>query len=367
MEHLRRPFWFMAGFAVMVGGVALRITGEQPFGNFQAQVSALEFTDSYTLPPKPHTLLFVGDIMLSRGVANVMEREGDVFYPFRLVADEIRSADFAFGNLENPISNRGKNQGSIYSFRADPQVVHALAFAGFDALSVANNHIWDWGREALEDTIELLTINNIQGVGAGMNYADANEPKFFTLPGGTTLALFAYTNLLPRSLEATETTSGLSHFDIDLIADRIRALSTTAVLKHSGGEANVIIVSLHWGEEYSPTPSVDEREIAHALVDAGADLVIGHHPHVVQEVAAYKVGARSDSDTRREPRPAEAGRERTAYVAYSLGNFIFDQNFSRTTTEGLMLKVFVDDKQISSVQKIPLKINETFQPYAIGS
>ena len=125
------------------------------------------------------TLLFVGDIMLSRSVGAVMRKENDFAHPFRLVADTLRKADIAFGNLEGPISVRGEKQGSIYSFRADPRVAEGLTLAGFDVLSLANNHSMDWGRDALQDTRTTLEDNDIKPVGAGMDERQANEPVFF--------------------------------------------------------------------------------------------------------------------------------------------------------------------------------------------
>lgn len=317
-----------------MGGVLLHVGVEQGRTNFQAQ--ALEAVTPIVAARslKTYTLLFVGDIMLTRGVEYITDKQGDLFYPFRFVADEIRKADFAFANLEGPISNRGSDQGSMYSFRMRPGTAGTLALAGFDALSTANNHMWDWGRDALEDTIELLTINNIQAVGAGMNYADANEPKYVSVHD-IRVGLLGYTNLMPRSLEATATKSGLSSFEPEIIAQKIADAKK---------QADLVVISLHWGEEYEKNANAHQREFAHKFIDAGADLVIGHHPHVVQEVESYKDG----------------------FIAYSLGNFIFDQSFSKETMEGLMLKVTLKDKKIESVKNIPLKISETFQPEIIS-
>ncbi len=282
-------------------------------------------------------LLFVGDIMLSRSVGAAMQRESDFAYPFRLIADTLASADITFGNLEGPISSRGANQGSIYSFRADPRVIEGLRLAGFDVLSLANNHIMDWGQDALEDTITLLKENNIAPVGAGRNYEEANETKFVEINSPSAreirVGFLAYTNLYPEGLVAGEERPGVSDARLEYVLERVA---------EARGQADILVVSYHWGEEYATSSSVAQREVARAIIDAGADLVVGHHPHVVQEVEKYKDG----------------------WIAYSLGNFVFDQSFSEETMRGLMLRVFIRDEKVSRVEELPIRTSETFQPYA---
>src|SRR3989344_3623675 len=238
---------------------------------FRAQVADIQAKTGQALKEKAekeYTFLFVGDIMLSRGVDYYIQKygNGDYRYPFLKIADTIRSADLTFGNLEGPISARGKNQGSIYSFRANPKVIEGLKDAGFDAMSVANNHIWDWGREALEDTVQLLTTNDIRPIGAGMNYEEANNPKLFTLgsPSGslgasTRIAVLAYTNLMPKSLEATVSHSGLSQFEPELIKQAIFNVQN---------QADIVVVSLHWGEEYQTHSNEFQRKLTHELINA---------------------------------------------------------------------------------------------------
>ena len=124
---------------------------------------------------KEHSLLFVGDIMLSRNVGAEMELRNDYAYPFRKIADVLRSADLTFGNLEGPISDVGKDKHNLYSFRADPRSVEGLKISGFDVVSLANNHTTDWGEEAMEQTIELLRKEHILSVGAGKNAEEAKK------------------------------------------------------------------------------------------------------------------------------------------------------------------------------------------------
>lgn len=284
--------------------------------------------------PKPATIVFVGDIMLSRGIELYMRKNADFRYPFLLSADFLRSADLAFGNLEGPVSGRGADQGGPYSFRADPRAIEGLVFSGFDALSLSNNHILDWGKEAFVDTLDLLEANSIASVGAGENYRDANEPVMLRA-GQAKVAFFAHTNLYPRSLEATESRSGISSFEPEIIKKKIF---------EARGRADIVVVSLHWGEEYAKSPNAFQKQFARELIDAGADLIIGHHPHVIQKYERYKNG----------------------WIFYSLGNFVFDQGFSEETMRGLMVKVLLRDRKIDEVEPIEVRMNVTFQPEIVS-
>lgn len=287
------------------------------------------------------TLLFAGDIMLSRSVGKIMESRRDYKYPFLKIADFINNADLAFANLEGPVSARGRNQGSIYSFRADPRAVEGLLFAGFDIVSLANNHIWDWGSEALSDTVRLLKEKSIETAGAGRNEDEANSPVIIIAGDGDgkppakneflKIGFLAYTNLYPEGLEARGENPGVSHFNPDGIKEAIRRLRR---------EADIAVVSLHWGEEYKTVSNADQRRMARAFIDSGADLIIGHHPHVPQEVEKYKNG----------------------WIVYSLGNFVFDQSFSEETMGGLMARVLVENKKIIRLEPLQIKISGTFQP-----
>ncbi len=301
---------------------------------------------------KTTTLSFVGDIMLSRGVANQIKKHQDYNWPFLKIASTTQEADLVFANLEGQISSRGVNQGSVYSFRVSPELVEGLKFAGFDVLSLANNHIFDWGSEALTDTINILKNNGIEPVGAGKNYQEANSPVIKEINGSThsansgqagspqvKIAFLAYTNLYPKSLYADENSAGISDFDLEKIKSKIEEINgSTSSLQAK--TADIIIISLHWGDEYQTQSNINQQDIAHQLIEAGADLIVGHHPHVVQEIEQYQNG----------------------WIAYSLGNFVFDQNFSKETMEGLILKVIIKNKKISEITPLKIKINNAFQP-----
>lgn len=279
----------------------------------------------------PIILLFTGDMMLDRGVEMAVNKygQGDWEFPFLKIADYLKKADVLFGNLEGPISDKGVKVGSIYSFRAAPEVIKGLTYAGFDILSVANNHILDYAREAMEDTFLRLREANINYVGGGFNRKEARSPIIKEIRG-TKIAYLAYTNAGSKYWQAGENNAGIAWLDEEIADD----------IKTAREKADVVIVSMHFGDEYQILPNENQKYFAHLAIDSGADLVIGHHPHAVQEIEKYK--------------------ER--YIAYSLGNFIFDQGFSEETMKGLLLEVLVRGGKIKEVIPINVRINNNFQP-----
>lgn len=276
-------------------------------------------------------LVFVGDIMLSRAVAKQIREHQDASYPFRRIVDSISSADLAFGNLEGPMSDKGTDQYHLYSFRADPATLEGLLYAGFDVLSVANNHMGDWGNAALLDTVLRLKYAGISPVGAGVDIAAAEAPVIREVHGAK-IAYFAATDQIPEKFIANEGHEGVNDFDLTRMANAV---------KETKKDVDVVIVSLHWGGEYETSPRPSMKETARALIDAGADIVVGHHPHVVQPVEEYHGG----------------------WIVYSLGNFVFDQTFSDATMQGLMVRATIERHAVVQLEEVPFKISSTFQPY----
>lgn len=314
------------------------VAGEK-FGNLLAEKNEVEIAKAREI-----NLVLVGDLMFSRGVANQIKKHDDFNYPFLNITDFLNSADLVFGNLEGPISDKGVKQGSVNSFRFDPKTAEALKSAGFDVVSIANNHILDYGPTALSDTRFFLGASGIQSAGAGKNYEEANEAALLEVKSKK-LAFLAYTNLLPRGMTARGDSAGVSDFSILKIKAKIEELKKVN---------DLVIVSMHWGEEYQLKANLSERKIAHELIDAGADLVVGHHPHVPQEIEKYN------------PPSRKASEGQGGWIIYSLGNFVFDQNFSEETMGGLVAEVKIRDGKINSVESIKIKINPTFQPYFPG-
>ena len=301
--------------------------------NFDNQEGTENFNDSEI------NLFFIGDIMLDRGVEYMIDKEGggDFRFPFLKIVDELKKSDLLFGNLEGPISDRGVKVGSIYSFRFKPEAIDGLIYAGFDILSLANNHMFDYQRIALEDTMSVLKENGIDYIGAGFNKNEASSLKIKKVQD-TKIGFLAYTNLGPKNWKAREANSGLSWIDqnsMDEIKDYI---------KESKQDVDVLIVSLHAGEEYAEDPTNFQISFAEDCINSGADLVIQHHPHVVQAIEKYNNG----------------------WIAYSLGNFIFDQHFSEETMKSIILKVVINNKKIKKVYSEDIKINKYFQPEVIN-
>lgn len=270
--------------------------------------------------PPEITLLFVGDIMLDRGVRAKVEKtgNGDFHFPFAKIANILKEADIAAGNLEGPLSDKGEEVGNPYSFRMPLKALDGLIFAGFDVLFLANNHIGDWGQEALGDTIFNLENAGLAAVGAG---SAADQPKVLETKG-TKFAFLAFSDFFVSGVALAEETE---------IVEAVRAAEKSA---------DIVVVAFHFGDEYSHEPSVRQKTLAQLAIDSGADLVVGSHPHVLQPLETYN------------------GK----YIAYSLGNFVFDQNFSKETMTGGLLKIFLKGKEITSAALYEVRINNNFQP-----
>lgn len=277
---------------------------------------------------KEYSLLFTGDIMLSRAVGAHMAALKDWLLPFRLISDTLHGADFRYCNLECPVSDRGRNLHHLYSFRADPWVMEGLKEAGFNVASQANNHTYDWGPEALLDSLERLRAAGIMPVGAGQNILAAHYPLLVRV-GALRIAFLAYVNIDPKEATAAVDRPGVAWLD------PAQALTD---IRFARPLADLVIVCPHWGIEYALKPTSEQVDLAHQMIDAGADLIVGSHPHVIQPVEKYH----------------------DRWIAYSLGNFIFDQQ-GPNTHRGLMLKAIVREKHVIDVQSIPIDINSQFQ------
>ena len=307
----------------------------------QAQISA---SIPATIPiPTSLSIILTGDIMLNRRVDLMMKAKNDYTFPFQKIAEELKKADIVFGNLESPISDKGKKTGSIYSFRADPNAIEGLTFAGFDVLSLANDHVFDYGKIALEDTFLRLKTAGINYVGAGFNEKEAFSPIIKEINGSAgspqaKIGFLAYTDLGSVFWTATKYSSGLALINLEYFENILQDIKKAKL------QVDVLIVSLHSGEEYIKEPGQPQIDFVKAVIDAGADIIVGHHSHIIQPNEKYKNG----------------------YIFYGLGNFVFDQNLSAETTQGQIVKVLIEDKKIKQVIPINIKINEFFQPEIVG-
>lgn len=279
-------------------------------------------------------LLFVGDIMLDRGVKSSVNKNyaGDYSSLFEKT-DILKKSDISFGNLEGPVSKRGKDMRNLYSFRMSPSVAPALKGAGISIVSLANNHIGDWGLQAFMDTMSLLEENEIHYIGAGRNKSEAEKPIVIE-KYGIKVGFLGFSDVGPSSMEAKIERPGI------LLANDPRF---EEIVKNASRQVDYLVVTFHFGEEYKIKHNIRQQYLAHKAIDNGAKIVIGTHPHVIEDIEVYKNG----------------------FIAYSLGNFIFDQKFSKNTMEGMILQIKLERDGGMTIKKNISKLNKFFQPEKI--
>jgi poly-gamma-glutamate capsule biosynthesis protein CapA/YwtB (metallophosphatase superfamily) len=280
-------------------------------------------------PPPEASVVFVGDIMLSRTVAKKMRERGADF-PFSSTTDITRRADIAFGNLETTITEGEVVEAFEMRFRADAHAARVLKDAGFDVLSLANNHTFDFGEQGLLDTLSALDREGIIHVGAGKDETESGQPMFINA-NGIQFAFLAFTDQRFSGREAGEMRTGAAFMREDRMKAAVAGANTFA---------DIVIVSMHSGIEYEHAPDEVQVAFARAAIDAGADIVIGHHPHVVQSAEVYQ------------------GKP----IFYSLGNFVFDQMWSEETRTGLALEVVFGKEGVLSTSFHPTVIEEYARP-----
>jgi poly-gamma-glutamate synthesis protein (capsule biosynthesis protein) len=273
-------------------------------------------------------LLFVGDMMLGRHVDALMREREDWTLPFRPLGARLRAADLAFGNLESVIARSGTARGTI-PFRAAPESLAGLQFAGFDVISVANNHAADFGPQALAEMLGHLERGGIAHVGLDGGASLVQEVVVHDL-GGLRIGFLAF-----------------SHGVEDAEDDPVRVAKLTGKglvrsIRAARPVVDYLIVSIHVGKQFEPRSTAPQQGIARAAVDVGADLVVGHHPHVPQEIERYR------------------GR----IIAYSLGDFVFDH--PEASVDGAILELTLRDGRPEELVYVRTRINEHFQPEAVS-
>ncbi len=310
-------------FALFVSAPAL--------GAAPAESAAAPSVPAEAEPGGSFTLLAVGDIQLSRRVAPVIAERGWA-HPTAALAPLISGADLAFANLECPASYLGTpypGKPPEVTFRARPGDLFALKAAGFDVLSLANNHAGDYGEDALRETLEALRLLDIAVCGAGMDEADARRPAVLSA-ADRKVAFLAYAEPIWSVLAAGEGPGVAVLREDAVVADLAAAREW----------ADIVVLSLHWGEEHRGQPRESDRALARRLVDAGADAVIGHHPHVLQGAEFY----------------------RGAPILYSLGNFVFDM-VSPATYDGAAALLEFRDGRAVRLSFLPISIDrKTYAP-----
>ncbi|WP_233568028.1 CapA family protein [Cohnella faecalis] len=249
------------------------------------------------------TFAFVGDILPAARVAELMDKYG-YDYPYREARSLLEAADLTAGNLETSITTRGDPaQNKQYLFRGPAEALPAIKDAGFDVLSLANNHSLDYGWVGLRDTMDALDDIQLPHVGAGADAAEAYTPRYLER-NGLTVGFIGVTRVVPE----TDWKAGTNHPGLAEAYDPTKVI---AAIREAKGNADLVVVLVHWGIEKAERPDDKQKTLGHAFVDAGADLVIGSHPHVLQGFEAYK------------------GK----WIAYSLGNFVFSTTGNPKTSE----------------------------------
>lgn len=288
---------------------------------------------------KDVVLGFAGDVMLARNVAKAVKNNGgDYAYPFLQVAGYVRSCDLAMCNLECPVTDRGDRVSKSYMFRAEPSALAGLVSAGFDIVTLANNHVLDYGMVGLEDTIAHLHERRIPYVGLCGN--DTPQEPVVLEAKGVKIGFLGYADPeypFSYAKEYLKFPMRPAKGDRETIKADIARLRPTV---------DVVVVAMHWGIEYVQTVDTHQRELGHFLIDAGADIVAAHHPHVQQPPELYGRGL----------------------IIYSLGNFVFDQHTRPPTRESRLYRVYVGKKGFIRAEYLPLEIlDQDWQPAPVSS
>ncbi|RLV55089.1 CapA family protein [Aeromicrobium phragmitis] len=300
-------------------------------------------TTSSDRPLDAHARVLIGgDVMLGRRVGANLAQRGDLSAVWSGIGDLLAAADATFVNLESTLSTAGPPQQGSDSFGADPGVLSGMRDAGIDVVGLANNHVGDYGTEPMLTTFRLLRDAGFAVVGAGEDLASAREPAI--VDAADVRIGFYATDSIGETPAASPDSPGTNRIDapprtgptIDQTAlQRARDDITTLAT-----QVDLVIVVPHWGTQYTNVPEPSQREMARAFTDAGADAVVGGHPHWVQ-------GWEQHED---------------ATVVHSLGNLVFDMDFMRETQEGILVEVLATRDQVLGVRPLPYVIDESFTP-----
>ena len=275
-----------------------------------------------TLPAeRVRVLIATGDVIPARSVNFQATKRNNFKWPFEKTADVLKKADVTLINLESPLLEDCPltNEGMI--FCGDPRHLEGLKYAGVDVANLANNHLGNYEIEGIESTISLLKNTGILLTGlSGSVFKDVRGIRF---------AFLGYNEIgYPEKM--------LSWADEKRIA---------AEISEARKKADVVIVSFHWGIEYTEQPTERQHQLAHLAIDAGADLIIGNHPHWIQPVRIYK----------------------DKLIVYAHGNFVFDQMWSEKTKQGVIGRYTFYDDQLINAEFLPVFIEDYGQPHFLES
>ncbi|MET3132094.1 poly-gamma-glutamate capsule biosynthesis protein CapA/YwtB (metallophosphatase superfamily) [Oxalobacteraceae bacterium GrIS 1.11] len=276
------------------------------------------------------SIAFVGDIMLDEAPGKVVKSGRDPFAPLATLLD---AADIRVGNLECVVATKGTPEpDKPYTFRAHPRTLTVLK-RHFDALALANNHSGDYGPVAFGEMLDLLDARGIAYFGGGRDLAGAHQALLIERKG-LRIALLSYNEFFPRSFEADFDKPGIAWSEDEQVRLDIGKARS---LYH----ADLVIPVMHWGWEYEPTASARQRQLARLMIDAGADAVVGGHPHVLQDVEQYK------------------GKP----IIYSLGNFLFNGFDGPEKNTGWLLRMELDREGVRAWRSYTTRIDREGVPH----
>ncbi|HEU5485305.1 MAG TPA: CapA family protein [Microlunatus sp.] len=293
-------------------------------------------------PPEPTTLTVVGDVMLGRRVAQASG--DDPVRTLRPTAGRLAAAEITTGNLEGTLSDDGSPTQGGDSFHAEPEIVDGLELAGFDLVSLANNHVGDYGQRALRRTLAELRDADLPYVGAGRDLAEARKPVVISRDG--VRVGFLATDSIGETPSATADRGGTNRLNMPPRTGPLNERQLDRIIgdiERLDQRVDVVVVLPHWGTQYTHVPEASQRRAARAFAEAGADLVIGGHPHWVQ-------GWETAGD---------------AVVVHSLGNFVFDMDFQTKTMEGIFVEVVLWGDRVMAVEPVPYQLDSRFVPRVV--
>jgi poly-gamma-glutamate synthesis protein (capsule biosynthesis protein) len=302
----------------------------------EAAAEALAPALTAALAPLPTIrLVAVGDVNIDRTQREIILSTGDFVYPFARVKHIFDAADYTIANLETSLGDMGTPAAKRYTFQSPPEAAQSLALAGVDLVSLANNHALDFGPEALLQGIDLLGAAGVAAVGGGADDAAAHAPHVADV-NGLRVGFLGYVHVPVEAVTHfdTETWTATAGAPGLAWADPARVSADVAALQ---SEVDLVVVILHSGYEYIEEPSEPQVAAARAAVDAGADLVVGHHAHILQGIHSYHDGV----------------------IAYGLGNFVFNITGPPETA---LLNVWLDQNGVRQLELIPAIVQQYGQP-----
>lgn len=281
----------------------------------------INVTTNFTHNRKEVTILAGGDVLLGRHIGQLLQLKNSTF-PFANLRKEIAQTDFFTYNLEGPVGNLPKSPFSLTSNQPFLVAINTIVQSKVKLVNLANDQIFNCSKKTFGKLITALDTNYIKHVGAGRNLREAKRPVFIKL-GKVHLAVFGVNLNLPTEFRGKHNKPYIAGFEASVINK----------IKHAKKKADFILVHIHWGNLYANHPTKKQIRLAHELINAGANIIIGHHPHVLQPIEQYHGGV----------------------IAYSLGNLVFDQGYA-ITSQSILLQLQLTKGSPIGWKALPIKI-----------